>query len=335
MTFQELKKRCENRNFDQIVVLVKDIFAEMAEMRRIMGAAPGDVRVCTDKTDAGLVNAAGPIAYTERRATFFYENTAMCIVQPVEGDTLYQKYMDKYGEGICCVRERIPAADYAAMVESYTKKGYAPVQTMENDTCKKAWFDFSAEFGGLFEIISDDSAKIVPSYVNPDKIQQINVTTPDVEKTIEIIADLLEIGPWELGKQNKKTVRNHAFRNNGVLDPEVDFEFVVAILPCGNIEWEAIQPLKGPLVYNDYIERHGVGYHHILVEVPVAEWQNTFTTFANNNIGLACKGSVGPVDWCYMDTEKELKFYTEMRTDAPMTKLPDGYFMKFYPAEEA
>lgn len=334
MTFQELKKRCANRYFDQIVVVVKDIFAEMAEMRRIMNAMPGDIRVCTDQTDAGLTDGKETIAYTEKRATFFYENTSICVVQPVEGNTLYQKYMDKYGEGICCVRERIAAADYAAMVESYAKKGFVPVQIMKNDKCEKAWFDFTAEFGGLFEIISDDSEKIVPSYVIPDKIQQINVTTPDVEKTIEIIANLLEIGPWELGRQNKTTIHDYAFRNNGVLDPEVDFEFIVAILPCGNFEWEAIQPIKGPLVYNDFIERHGVGYHHVLVEVPQAEWQNTFTKFAANNVDLACKGSIGPVDWCYFDTERQLKFYTEMRTDAPMTKLPDGYFIKFYPEEK-
>ena len=332
MTFQDLKKRCENRNFDQIVIVVKDIFDELAQMQRIYGAKPGDVRIVNEKSNPILAGGLS-VSYTERRATLFYENTSLCVVQPVEGNTLYQQYLDKYGEGICCVRERIPADNYEAELARYTSKGYAPVQTESTSKAKKAWFDFTKALGILFEIISDDSEKLIPSYIIPDKIQQINVTTPNVEKTIEEIADLMEIGPWELGVQCKKTVHDHAFRNNGTLDAEVDFEFIVAILPCGNIEWEAIQPVKGPLAYYDFLKRHGIGYHHILIEVPKSKWEDTFTDYASKDIELACKGSVGPVDWCYMDTEKELKFYTEMRTDAVMTKLPDGYFMKFYPEE--
>lgn len=332
MTFQELKKRCENRNFDQIVVVVKDIFDELSEMQRLYGAKPGDLRICSEQTDP-ICDGSAPISYTERRATLFYENTSICIVQPVEGNTLYQKYLDKYGEGICCVRERIPAASYEAELTRYKAKGYAPAQVQNTENAKKAWFDLTGKLGILFEIISDDSPRIVPSYIIPDKIQQINVTTPDVQDTIAFIADLMEIGPWELGVQNKTTVHDHGFRNNGVFDPEVDFEFIVAILPCGNVEWEAIQPVKGPLAYYDFLKRHGIGYHHILIEVPQAKWESTFTDYASKGIELACKGSVGPVDWCYMDTEKELKFYTEMRTDAAMTKLPDGYFMRFYPEE--
>ena len=204
---------------------------------------------------------------------------------------------------------------------------------MENEDCRKAWFDITDKLGILFEIISYDSKRVTPTHIINDKIQQINVTTPDVQSTIEFIADLMEIGPWELGVQNKATVHDHAFLNNGVLDPEVEFEFIVAILPCGNIEWEAIQPLKGPLVYYDFLERHGIGYHHVLQEVAQADWQSTFKHFEDKDIQLACKGSVGPVDWCYMNTEAALKYYTEMRTDAVMTKLPDGYFMRFYPEE--
>ena len=48
-------------------------------------------------------------------------------------------------------------------------------------------------------------------------------------------------------------------------------------------------------------------------------------------IAMNCKGSIGPVDWCYMDTVKELGYFKEMRTDAVMDQLPDGYFQFWYP----
>lgn len=46
---------------------------------------------------------------------------------------------------------------------------------------------------------------------------------------------------------------------------------------------------------------------------------------------MNCKGSIGPVDWCYMDTVKELGYFKEMRTDAVMDQLPEGYFQFWYP----
>ncbi|MBQ6904453.1 MAG: hypothetical protein IJQ27_00055, partial [Spirochaetia bacterium] len=47
---------------------------------------------------------------------------------------------------------------------------------------------------------------------------------------------------------------------------------MLGILVCGNIEWEVIMPEKGPLVYNDFIARRGIGFHHVLMEIPQAKW---------------------------------------------------------------
>lgn len=334
MNFKELQERCKNRNFDQIVVVVKDIFQELADMQRIKNVTPGNLRVCTHKTDPGLQNADGSLEYSERRATFFYENTEICIVQPMEGETVYKKYLDRFGECICCVRERIAPEAFDSMVESFRRKQLKVAQWITSDKGKSAWLDLTEELGILFEIISDDSEKIVPSHVIHERIAQINITTPDVQKTIEMLSDYLEIGPWEVGRQCNATVHDYGFRVDGKLEA-ADFEFLLAILPCGNIEWEVIEPVKGPLVYYDFLNRRGIGYHHVLQEIPQAQWTSVQEQYEKNGAGLACKGSLGPVDWCYMNTEDNLHFYTELRNDAVMTRLPDGYFAYFYPEPEA
>ena len=164
------------------------------------------------------------------------------------------------------------------------------------------------------------------------RIAQINITTPDVRKTIETIIDLLEIGPWEVGCQNNKTVVDPGFRVDGRLQ-NVDFSFLVAILVCGNIEWEAIQPVKGPLVYFDFLKEHGIGYHHILREIPEKQWESTLQDDERAGVELSCQGKVGPVSWCYMNTKDKLGFFMELRTDSAMTKLPDGYLQYFYPEQ--
>ena len=73
----------------------------------------------------------------------------------------------------------------------------------------------------------------------------------------------------------------------------MDFSFLVAILVCGNIEWEAIQPVKGPLVYFDFLKEHGIGYHHILREIPEKQWESTLQDYERAGVELPGKGGAG------------------------------------------
>lgn len=333
MTFQELQERCKNRNFDQIVIVVKDIFEELSNMQRIMDVLPGDIRVCTNETDPGLKTKEGEIAYVERQATFFYENTQICVIQPVEGETVYKQYLDRYGSCICCARERIAPEEYQKTIDKLSGMDLTIAQKIESEDCKAAWVDLTKELGILYEIISDDSKKLEVSNVIPARIAQINVTTPNVRETVQTIAELLEIGPWEVGRQNNATATKTGFWTDGELK-DIEFEYLLAILVCGNIEWEAIEPIKGHLVFNDFLDRRGIGFHHLLMEIPQGQWEQKKATYAKKGINMTCKGSIGPIDWCYMDTEKELGFYTELRTDAVMTQLPDGYLAYFYPEQQ-
>lgn len=333
MNYKELQERCKDRNFDQITVVTKDIFKELTNLNRILHAVPGDIRTQTEKDCPGLKVGGEEIAYTQHCATVFYQNTSLCIVQPVAGDTVYQQYLSRFGEGICCVRERIPSAAWKDTLAGFEAKGLRIVQAVDRRDCQAAWVDLMDTLGILFEVITEESARPVPVYTVPERIAQINITTPDVRKTIETITDLLEIGPWEVGCQNKRTVTNSGFRVDGQLR-DVDFSFLLAILPCGNIEWEAIQPVEGPLVYFDFLKEHGIGYHHILQEIPEKQWEDTLRAYEEAGVELSCQGKVGPVTWCYMDTKKQLGFFMELRTDAAMTKLPDGYLQYFYPEAE-
>lgn len=330
MNYKELQERCKNRNFDQIVIVTDDIFKEIAEFNRVEHVTPGVTGIRTNETNPGLKEGDTELAYTERYATIFYNNTSLCVVQPVEGDTLYKKYQERFGNGICCARERIPVADWDDTLAHYTAKGATIAQTYDSDTCHAVWLDLMDELGIIFEAIRDDSVKDTPSHIHPARIAQINISTPDVRKTIARLTDLFEIGPWEVGDQCNAAAHDYAFTVNGELVPQ-DFSYLLAILVCGNIEWEVIEPVKGELVYSEFIEDHGIGFHHILQEYHVAEWQDILADYASNGIAMNCKGSIGPVDWCYMDTVKELGYFKEMRTDAVMDQLPDGYFQFWYP----
>lgn len=336
MTFEQLTERCKDRYFDQIVVVVKDLSKQMAAMQRIKKVMAGDVRVCNEVTDPGLATKDGVIAYTEKRATYFYKNIQVCMVEPVAGDTLYQKFLDRFGEGICCVRERVSKDMFDYMKGKFVENNLDAAQTMKSETCEAAWVDLMEDMGIVFGIITEDSAALTPYYTIDETINQVNISTPSAQGTIEKLAKYFEIGPFEMGRQCNSTAHSYGFKQDGVVKP-AEFEFYLVMNVTGNIEWEVIQPVKGPLCYTDFLNRRPIGgFHHLLQEIAVDAWEETIKHYEDQGALTNCKGSIGPIDWIYMDTEDELHYYSEMRrANGVMEQLPDGYLMYFWPEPNA
>ena len=96
-------------------------------------------------------------------------------------------------------------------------------------------------------------------------IQQIAWLTRDLEKSMQAWIDTLRIGPWRVFRFTEKTVKNLKVDGKLVEGP---FEFRIAITHVGDMEIELIQPVSGPMIYEDYIRRRGEGLHHIKEKIP-------------------------------------------------------------------
>jgi methylmalonyl-CoA/ethylmalonyl-CoA epimerase len=83
-------------------------------------------------------------------------------------------------------------------------------------------------------------------------IQQIAWLTRDLEKSMQAWIDTLRIGPWRVFRFTDKTVKNLKVDGKPVESP---FEFRIAITHVGDIEIELIQPVRGPMIYEDYLQR--------------------------------------------------------------------------------
>ena len=94
LNFKELQERAKGRNFDQITVVSRDIFQELANLSLVFPVAPGKVRTETEQNHPGLTVGKQEITYTQMCTTIYYQNTSLQVVQPVEGDTIYQRYLD-------------------------------------------------------------------------------------------------------------------------------------------------------------------------------------------------------------------------------------------------
>ena len=72
LNFKELQERAKGRNFDQITVVSRDIFQELANLSLVFPVAPGKVRTETEQNHPGLTVGKQEITYTQMCTTIYY-----------------------------------------------------------------------------------------------------------------------------------------------------------------------------------------------------------------------------------------------------------------------
>ena len=82
----------------------------------------------------------------------------------------------------------------------------------------------------------------------------------DVEKTARKLSDVLGFGPWNVWTIEPEVCRVHG--------EERPFTFRVALATVGGGTFELVSPHTGRSVYDEHLERHGEGYHHIGMVYP-------------------------------------------------------------------
>lgn len=331
MTYTELQERCKNRVYDQIVLVTDDIFTQSANLVKVYHLEPSDMAVASG---TAVVDGA-EVPYTEYRVSGFIGEMELRIVQPVAGETIYRKYLDRFGTGLCNLRERIPAAEYDAFAAQCDAKGIKVGQ--EEGKCRI--LDLMDEMGILYTICSDDVPTDVkkPAVPNDRRILQINITCGDVEALADQLAGLLEIGPYEIGHINNQTVGDLGILVDGKMGTP-EFEYLLGMNCCGNLEIETISPVKGPNCFADFAAKRPTGgYNHLKECAPLTtgKWQEEVKHYEDLGFQQCIKGKIGPCGWCFFDTMDTLGFLVELGDGVPMTQLPEGYDAYFIPEKDA
>ena len=93
--------------------------------------------------------------------------------------------------------------------------------------------------------------------------RQCAVIVRDLDAAVRQWHDQLGVGPWTgylLGPPRLQEMRYHG--------DEVEFSFRQALAWQGDLQFELIEPLTGPSIFTDHLERHGEGLHHVGKYVP-------------------------------------------------------------------
>jgi methylmalonyl-CoA/ethylmalonyl-CoA epimerase len=162
------------------------------------------------------------------------------------------------------------------------------------------------------------------------QIQQIAFLTRDLEKSMQAWIDVLRIGPWRVFRFTEKTVKNLKVGGAPVDGP---FEFRIAITHVGAMEIELIQPVSGPMIYQEYIDRRGVGLHHIKEKLPDDRMASVVEGYEKRGVAVTQTGQFVADFHFYLDTEPKLDFIYELG-NCPYQDLPPD-MVSIYPPEPA
>lgn len=161
------------------------------------------------------------------------------------------------------------------------------------------------------------------------QIQQIAWVTRDLEKSMQMWIDMLRIGPWRVFRFTDQTVKNLKVGSQLVEEP---FEFRIAITYVGATEIELIQPVRGPMIYEEYLQRRGEGLHHIKEKIPDENMARVVADYEARDIQVTQTGQFVADFHFYLNTEPKLNFVYELG-NCPYQDLPPD-MVSIYPAEQ-
>ena len=162
------------------------------------------------------------------------------------------------------------------------------------------------------------------------RIHQIAWLTRDLEKSMKAWVDNLKVGPWTVLTFTEKTLEYLNVGGKPVTEP---FKFLVAISWVGEIQVELIQPVYGPMIYEAFIQKHGVGLHHIKEFVSQDDLGRVLKEYREKGIEVIQEAQFKEDFAYYLNTEPKLDFMLELG-NCPLLNLPKEEYPT-YLAEDA
>jgi hypothetical protein len=94
-------------------------------------------------------------------------------------------------------------------------------------------------------------------------VRQVAFVVSDLEQAMRKWWALLDIGPWRAYTLGPPRLQEMTLRGR-----LVTFSFRHALASSGELQLELVQPLTGPGIFSEHLERHGEGMHHVGIVVP-------------------------------------------------------------------
>jgi len=139
------------------------------------------------------------------------------------------------------------------------------------------------------------------------KLSHISMVVKDMDKAIKRY-ETLGVGPFKpfIGGPEGIPV------TGTVHGKEVDYDMDLRMSDndMGGLRIELIQPLRGRTIYDEFLEKHGEGAHHVCYNVE--DLDKEIADMASRGYQVTQTGTTGTVKWAYFDTDKDGSIVVEL-----------------------
>jgi methylmalonyl-CoA/ethylmalonyl-CoA epimerase len=152
------------------------------------------------------------------------------------------------------------------------------------------------------------------------KIIQVGIVVRDLDRAVANYYSVYGAGPWSIYTYGPPEMKNATYRGK-----PSDWSALIAFTWVGDRQLEIIQPLKGPNIYEEFLEKKGDGIHHI------KEWVDdplkTIEEYRNRGVAMIQSGDFDGSSFYYFDTEPFLGISLEItRSGGTKHRKPDRVY---------
>jgi hypothetical protein len=144
-----------------------------------------------------------------------------------------------------------------------------------------------------------------PAKIKATQIQQVCVVCNDLQKTMEAYWNILGIGPWAVFEFGSRRIPDLEYYGKPAWG-----RYLGSVSQVGPIELELFQTLEGASVYQDWINEHGEGLHHMKFLTEDLDIDRIKDEMEKLGFPVIQGGHFGPElknQFAYFDLQKPLK----------------------------
>ena len=157
-------------------------------------------------------------------------------------------------------------------------------------------------------------------------INQVGIVVRDLDRALEHYTHRLGIGPWRVSTYAPPRLTQTTLRGQ-----PARYAMKLALCWTEAMCWELIEPLEGPSIYTEFLDAHGEGIHHVMVDCGTRTMPEMEAEFARRGWRSLMTGNFLGSNFAYFDTEAELRTIMEVRWSEPGWVRPEPD--RWYPAK--
>ena len=133
-------------------------------------------------------------------------------------------------------------------------------------------------------------------------VDQVAVVVEDLQDGVDRYRAILGIDPWTVHRFEPPALTDTTYRGE-----ETEYGMWLALAEAGDTTVELIEPTMGPTIYEDYLQAHGEGLHHVAYfGWDAEETEAAIASFEDAGMPVVQSGVYQQSEFFYLDTREEL-----------------------------